>query len=301
MTMNDDLLHKWLNDSLSDKEKKKFEQSDDYSKYVRIVDTAKYFKAPQYNQEIEFKELDPEKNSKVRSVKSSILLLAASIAAVLLIGFIIVKSIYTDTENRFYETSVAQTGSINLPDFSRATLNANTTLSYDISDWTSDRHLSLDGEALFDVKKGNTFTVKTSHGNVQVLGTVFNVKSREYSFEVACFEGSVKVRRSGSEYILKAHDRLVFTEGRGHLIPIEASLPDWKTKKSVFKSQPLGQVLQEFKNYYDFEIDTSNIDTSVIYSGSFTHEDLQIALNSITLPLGLTYRFNGKIIILSHR
>jgi len=50
----------------------------------------------------------------------------------------------------------------------------------------------LFGKAYFDVDKGKTFTVKTDLGTVQVLGTRFDVESRDSIFKVVCYEGSVK-------------------------------------------------------------------------------------------------------------
>ena len=50
------------------------------------------------------------------------------------------------------------------------------------------------------VEKGKTFTVKTNYGEVEVLGTVFNVKSRDYAFEVICYEGSVEVSLDDKVY-----------------------------------------------------------------------------------------------------
>jgi ferric-dicitrate binding protein FerR (iron transport regulator) len=78
-------------------------------------------------------------------------------------------------------------------------------------------------------------------------------------------------------------------------------IPDWKNSLSVFDSQPLKLVLEELKNYYQVDIVTSDVNTNKIFTGSFSHQNLEIALNSITLPLGLSYNIDGETVFLSNK
>ena len=80
-----------------------------------------------------------------------------------------------------------------LPDASEVEINAESSLAYSVKGWDQDRLVSLDGEAYFRVKKGKKFTVKTSLGEVEVLGTSFNVYNRGEDFRVSCLTGSVQV------------------------------------------------------------------------------------------------------------
>ena len=100
-------------------------------------------------------------------------------------------------------------------------------------------------------------------------------------------------------YVVKARNHLIFENNLVKVNSIDLFTPDWKENQSIIKSQPLKVVLQEFKNYYDVEFDVSNVDTSKIYTGTFSHNDLEIALKSITLPLGLSYSISDRKIILS--
>jgi len=47
--------------------------------------------------------------------------------------------------------------------------------------------------SIFNVKKGNSFNVVSSLGKTFVLGTSFNIFSREDKYRVACVTGKVKV------------------------------------------------------------------------------------------------------------
>ena len=104
-------------------------------------------------------------------------------------------------------TVLAESRVIELPDGSTASLNANTTISYS-EDWN--RELTLKGEAFFEVTEGEKFLVKTSIGDVEVLGTSFNVFVRDSVFEVACKTGKVGVSIPTKEY------NQPLAPGRGH-------------------------------------------------------------------------------------
>ena len=78
-------------------------------------------------------------------------------------------------------TCITQLGEMKeyvLPDQSKVILNADSKLTYKKGFWNSSREVYLTGEAIFEVKKGSLFTVNTNKGNVRVLGTSFNVFTR---------------------------------------------------------------------------------------------------------------------------
>ena len=295
--MKEKLIRKWLNDELTPEEFETFKQLDEYPSYAKLSDKAKYFKAPKFDEKASLIQLESEISSKIKPSKYSSLKYAIAIAAIFVISFLIFKNFNSDLD--LIETSVAKTEILTLPDQSKVNLNANSKLSYNSAKWDSNRQLFLEGEAFFEVEKGKTFTVETNYGEVKVLGTVFNVKSRDYAFEVICYEGSVQVNLDDKAYIVEAKNHLFFENDAVKVNSIDLMTPDWKENQTIIKSQPLNVVLQDFKNYYDVEFDVSNVDTSKIYTGTFNHNDLEIALKSITLPLGLSYSISDKEIILS--
>ncbi|MBS3738501.1 FecR family protein [Mesohalobacter halotolerans] len=295
------LIKKWLNDELSPEEFEMFKKLDKYEEYIKISDRAKHFKAPHYNQKVEFEKLNFATSSQKKSSNLKVFKYVAAVAAIAIIAFTLFQTLNTTTNLQSFATSTAKTKSVQLPDQSKVSLNANSNLTYNKDEWYKERQLQLNGEALFKVKKGQKFVVNTAYANVEVLGTVFNVKSRDYIFEVSCFEGSVKVYLKGQSYVLKPKDNLVIDHENILITQFSSAQPDWKTNKTIIDSKSLDIVLKEFQNYYDVNFDASNIDTSTIYSGSFSHNDLKIALNSITLPLGYTYTKQGNTIILSNQ
>ena len=76
------------------------------------------------------------------------------------------------------------------------------------------------------------------------------------------------------------------------------SQPQWLTNTSAFKSLPLKEVIAELERQYNIKVETKNINTDLLFTGRFTHNNLDTALKSITQPLQLTYTKTNQTIIL---
>ncbi len=197
--------------------------------------------------------------------------------------------------SKSFSTAVAQTEILKLPDNSEVILNAQSKLSFNKKDWKNNRNLNLTGEAFFKVTKGAKFTVNTDAGSIQVLGTQFNVKERANYFEVKCYEGSVSVTHGSDKTILKPGK--TFRVVNGKITTVKDFIdknPSWLVNESSFDNVPLWQVIDELEIQYGLAINAKNIDTSVIFSGSFTHSDQNMALQSVTIPLKLSYNISGN-------
>ena len=74
--------------------------------------------------------------------------------------------------------------------------------------------------------------------------------------------------------------------------------PSWLNNESQFKSLPYKQVIAEFERQYNVDITLIGIDSKELFTGNFTHDSIEVALKSITLPLHLTYSKSDGTIIL---
>ena len=72
----------------------------------------------------------------------------------------------------------------------------------------------------------------------------------------------------------------------------------WLDNESIFNSIPYSEVIAEFERQYDVKIITKDIDTDILFTGGFTHKNIETSLKSITLPLQLTYQIKDDTIIL---
>lgn len=292
----EELIQKWLDHALTPQELEAFKQLEDYEELTKMNAALQSFKAPEANVESAY-EVVKSKRENI-SKPTSWLKPLLRIAAILVIGF--GAYMYATLPNlTTVETVVANKTLFELPDASAVTLNAVSSLSYDKDAWKEQREVNLKGEAYFKVDKGATFNVVTEDGIVTVLGTQFNVKQRNDLFEVFCYEGSVSVTHNNEKVVLTPGQRYLILNGKQ--IRNEKEMlkePTWIHNESSFKSLPLREVIQEFERQYDVTVDTKNVDLSQVFTGSFTHTDIDMALKSITLPSQLKYQKKQKSIIL---
>lgn len=299
MKHQDDIfLSKWLNNQLSEDELKEFKASEDYDTYVKIIEGTSKLKAPSYDLDKAFDALKTKRNNRHNKAPRKWYQYGIAASVVLFIGFISYFNFFNDT---VYSSNFGEQLTFNLPDGSTVILNSKSTISFDESNWENNRTLELDGEAYFDVEKGNTFTVATSEGDVSVLGTEFNVHSEKGFFEVSCYEGKVKVDDHNNKNV----SYLTPNKGYRHIKNMEAiSLqfeelnPSWIEKQSTFKSLPIKYVFNALEKHYNIKIVYDNFDDTIPYTGTFPNNNKEIALETVLKSVNLKYTIKGNSVIL---
>lgn len=289
---------KWLNNELSSQEIEDLKQSEDLQTLEKIAHYASQLETPKVDANAALEAFKAgnrsKKKTKIRSLNFRTFYRVAAVLVLMLTSayFLFFNNI------KSFETQIAQTKTVKLPDHSEVILNAASKLSFDEKKWADKRALKLEGEAFFKVQKGQTFSVNTAVGIVKVLGTQFNVKERKNYFEVNCYEGLVSVTYNNET--VKLPPGKTFRVINGSIENVEdfdAKNPSWIQQESSFNSIPLDQVIAELERQYDIKIKLEGVDTSKLFTGSFTHTDKEIALQSVTIPLKLSYRIQGKTII----
>lgn len=292
------VLHKWLNNEATPEELELLKADPEYAPYLKIAEASKGFEIPEMDLEAN-KEAISNKIKPVRNLHRptvfSIVWKVAAILALLLAGYY-----YTTTLNTSVKTQIGQTKSIALPDNSQVVLNSGSEIAYNKKDWRHSRELSLVGEAYFSVRKGSTFSVKTAEGTVTVLGTRFNVAARDGLFEVACYEGLVSVAFKDTLLQLPAGKKVRIAQGNSMDEADEINpSPTWLHSESSFENAPLKEVLDELERHYPIHIALEGVDVDKRFTGSFPHQNLELALQSICEPLRLTFTIdtNGAVTI----
>ncbi|TXG37180.1 FecR family protein [Seonamhaeicola maritimus] len=292
----DDFLARWISGELSTEELKKFENSKDYTVLKRINDASQTLKAPTFNNQALLNKLREQTSAKPQTSKTRVIKLIpnwAYAAAAVMIAFGV---FYVMNMQSNFNTGFSEQLAVVLPDNSEVKLNANSHLNYKTLNWRSDRKLELEGEAFFDVEKGKTFKVITNEGVVEVLGTEFNVISRNTYFEVQCMEGKVRVTSN------TLHKNVVLLPGEAVRIVnnnfeewnFELNEPNWLVGESTFYNAPILQVLQALENQFEITFDTSNIDSNKRFTGAFTHKDLSLAIKTVSTPMNLSYSLDKE-------
>jgi len=282
---NNELFTKWLNDDLSPEELRDFEKSSKFSLYQKIAQKSSELDTPDFNEDKVLGKIKKQLTTQKKYVKVKRLfpkfIFSAAASIVILIGLFFFLN-----RNTSYTTTYGEQLAITLPDNSEVILNANSTLNYTTQNWIENRILELNGEAYFKVEKGSDFIVKTKQGSVSVLGTQFNVNTKDAIFEIKCFEGKVKVKTLNHNRILtigKAFRQLKDTTAED--FTIDQKEPSWTKGESTFNNAPLSLVIIALEHQYNVKIDASKIDVSKKFTGSFTHNKLSIALQTVFVPL----------------
>ena len=298
MTTNEDLLKKWMDNELDASELEVFNTLEDAALLKKISIEVQSFKAPEYDSVLEYDKLKNTLKSPLNLVGRLNFRTFWSYSAALLIGLGLFFTV--SSSNTSLTSEKAEIKSQRLPDNSKVTINAASTLTYNSLLWRFDRRLKLEGEAYFEVVKGSDFSVKTSLGTVTVVGTKFKIKHRSDYFEVVCYEGAVSVSTTKETYLLKNGDRFLRADNKKvERSNINEKAPYWLQKSSVFIAAPIKRVLNELERQYAVKIQTNGIDTSSLFTGRFTHDNLEMALKSITLPMRYIYSITANTIILS--
>lgn len=297
--MNDEkYILKWLNGEISEEELMLLKKDNSFKKLEKIAHYSSHIETPTIDIEEALKAFENKKRTSTKKGKvisfqyKRLFQYAATITILLVSSYFL---FFNGTAS--YNTQYGETIAVNLPDESEVILNANSNISFNAKKWNRSRNLQLDGEAYFKVKKGKSFTVNTSIGKVTVLGTQFNVKERANYFEVKTFEGLVSVQYNDTLVQLAKGKMFKVVNGKiDTLNTFDTHRKSWLQEESNFKSVPLKLVLEELQNQYNYSIKTENIDTETLYTGGFTHDNIDLALKAITIPLQLSYKIEGKTI-----
>lgn len=317
---HDELLGKWLNNNLSQREKDELagNNGSSLSKYESIRENL--------NQLHLMESIDSHKalhNVKQR-LKHSIKLkrylnYLQRIAAILLLpllGYVLYSqwinsSSVHEVQMSWNEisTPIGLRSTYTLPDGTQVELNGGTSIKFPNLFSGNERVVELEGEAFFDVftNKKMPFVVKCGKINIQATGTAFNVQAYRGSNNVitALTEGSVNIlfENSGNRTKLMSmvpgdvvDYNILSNQLNRHNADIYKYL-GWRSGELIFKNDALPEVLRRLSLWYNVDFDVvDGIDDRYAYTGSFKEERLDHILHYIELTTPLKFIYvNSKI------
>jgi transmembrane sensor len=198
-------------------------------------------------------------------------------------------------------TGIADIQIFTLPDNSVVHLNANSSISYDEKNWSENRVLDFEGEGFFEVASGSDFIVNTSKGAIKVVGTEFNVFSREGLLKVACFEGAVAVTNVLDQTQLLEVGSRATIDANSERLNIESfdftQTATWRIGEFYFNEANLASVVSELERQFNITIE---IDVNIeyrTYSGYFDNKSQSEALQLVFNPMGLKFKVEGDKVI----
>ncbi|MBO9565776.1 MAG: FecR domain-containing protein [Niastella sp.] len=275
----------------------------------------------------------------VRSVRSRfkyVAAIAASILVLVVAGYFLLRPGKTTqqpeqvvTTTTSHKHPVLSSGNeprktVVLPDGTVVTLRSNSSITLADNFNTSNRELNLTGEAFFDVThdKQRPFIVHTNAINIEVLGTVFNVRAYPSNphTETALFRGKVAVTvkdHPGKPVILTPNMKLVFTHTGGasttttanpvRIEPMTVDPSDHKAKEIAWvrnrlkiEDEPLSAIAAKLQTWYGIEISFADEKVKTYrYSGTFESETIIKALEALQLSYPFNFQVEKEKIIIS--
>ena len=212
-----------------------------------------------------------------------------------------------------------------LPDSTRVYLGAGSNLRLAAGFAALNREVHLSGEALFDVPANAElpFIVHSSGQDVNVLGTLFNVKAypEEEIIETSLIRGKVELVLTGStrRWPLMPNQKMIVNRAGGDpgiingksgklvLLPLSYSAKDsavietvWAKGRLEIVNESFADIRKELERWYNVNIEIK--DKAVegyTFTATFTHEDIGEILKILQQTYYFNYRISGDKIIIT--
>ncbi len=315
--VEDELLKEWLNKSSAnraefDKFKKIWDQSLIYERAEipdgenEWNDLYKTLNVPAKGSE-KFRIITYWRNSVLgRKLKP---VFAAAALVLLLAAVLFVFNKYENNKViKIVSTVSKENKQILLPDSSSVILNSESTLIYPETFPGNIREVKLKGEAFFSVvKKKIPFVVLTPNAKTTVLGTQFDVWSRNGETKVIVKEGIVKVcpKEESNKSVRLTKNQASSVVGNQKPTVSEnidtGFLLGWLHGNLEFDKTPLYAITGELEKYYNVPVTIhgENLKNYTL-TGSFKNMSIDSVLSMICLALDIKYvKQNGKYFIKS--
>lgn len=206
-------------------------------------------------------------------------------------------------------TSIGEYKTVELSDGTKITLNANTTLSYPETFSGKSREVSLKGEAFFDVAHNpeKPFVVSTDNGmKIQVLGTVFNVRSypEDLNVETTLLSGKVKVveEKDKKTVVLNPSQRATYVKKEDKLIVDNVQTENftaWRRGKLIYDETPIRQVIGDLKRKYRIAISVESPEImDYKYTGEFDNLSIEQIMDLFEVSSPILYKMKDNQITL---
>jgi transmembrane sensor len=221
-----------------------------------------------------------------------------------------------------------------LADGTKVWLNAGSKLKYPVDFAKASRDVYLEGEAYFNVVKSTKkkFIVHTSHLNIKVWGTEFNVKAypEEKTIQTTLIRGLVTIENTGKKeppvylkpnqlatYIKKDAqitlsssvkekeaekkvEKPVVTMDQLVVIPevVTEEYTSWKDTRWLIKGEELQSLAVKLERRYDVKISFKSESLKKYkFSGILTDETFEQVLDIIKLIAPIEYSIEGKQVV----
>lgn len=216
-----------------------------------------------------------------------------------------------EAEESYHELLIPRGGEyrLSLPDGTEVVANAETRLRFPVEFSAEERHIYLEGEAYFYVKKDDRpFIVHTSLLDVKVLGTRFNLTAYgdEVNTVVTLVDGSVEVMSPGEENILAPGEQYTFNRlsSSGRVDQVNTGIyTSWTEGVFRFDAMPLEQMMKKLGRWFDlsYEFRDEQLKQKRFSGGFRKYDDVHTVLKLIEEYTDVSFRQTGETILIDKK
>ena len=296
-----ELLENWLkestiNQTLFEETKNVWEKTNAYKTTFKPNESIAWEKI---QRKLENKGNSLEKEAKVVPIKRFSFLKIASVIVLLLASGFFMKNYFASNEFTSITTASNETKSIVLPDGSTVSLNENSKIKY--ANNFSERNVTLQGEAFFEVAKdkNNPFSIKTRYTETTVLGTSFNIDANnEDEIKVALITGKIKFKTAKNAVVLNPGEKISYNNYDQSIQLVKKGTENemaWKTNILVFDNTAISKVVSILENHYDTKIVLKEkTELACSFSGTFENEKIEKIIEAISYSFNTRYTFKNN-------
>ena len=226
----------------------------------------------------------------------------AGAIAIALVGLYLAFPLLQPSPDTF-ATGKGERMQIVLNDGSEVTLSYATELVAPMLQVDKPRRVSLSGEAYFHVKRNETpFIISTPYAEVEVLGTEFNLRTREGTLEVAVISGIVRVgvvRDGKDSTVTLTQNQMALCPQDGFPAPIgtlpSPEYPGWMHGKLFLKTTSFLAACREIEMRFNvtIAIQDQTLESKVI-TGILEAGTARSALSALAELTGTRFTYDGQ-------
>lgn len=246
------------------------------------------------------------------SWKSWLQVAAACIIIVLsLVNYnMIHKQKQLSTQNFTVSAEKGQRAFVTLPDSTKVWLNSDTKVSYPADYGMKERHVTLVGEAYFEVAKNpaKRFIVEAKGMQVEALGTAFNINAYRDDNKIiaSLFSGSVRVSYDDHVAILKPYESVeVDLLSRNFSQYTDENMQNialWRENEITFDGESLEEIARIMNRLYNITIYIEDESLKKeCYVGTIRNNSLENFIDIINLTTPVVYEYKGDTVFLKRR
>lgn len=202
-------------------------------------------------------------------------------------------------------TETAEKRYVRLPDGSEVWLNTVSEIHYPEKFAGKRREIELTGEAYFViVPDSKPFIVNTNNARTEVLGTAFNVWSRNNETRVIVKRGKVQLSRSEEDTVcvdLVRDQMSSIAESQPPEVPqiVDAEYQiGWMEGRLLFEKMTLEDILDELQRYYGVKVELKDkVLSQRTMTAIFENRTLETVLTSLSLSLDTDYSYQSDELI----